>query len=175
MIYGLCSFPAMGVKGAAIATVTGQLAALLIAIVINEKFNKEISVSVKEIFNPNKEIIKRIYAVGIPSICMASIGSVMNVGMNQIMRIFDSATAATGQAVFGIYFKLQSFVFMPVFGLNNGVIPVIAYNYGAGNRERVVKAIKASAIIVRSLCTLHIESVPCFSMSGFSKGKNNLK
>lgn len=151
MIYGLCSFPAMGVKGAAIATVTGQLAALLIAIVINEKFNKEISVSVKEIFNPNKEIIKRIYAVGIPSICMASIGSVMNVGMNQIMRIFDSATAATGQAVFGIYFKLQSFVFMPVFGLNNGMVPIVAYNFGARKKDRIEKTIRLSVIYACSI------------------------
>jgi len=146
MIYGYLGFPEMGVAGAALATVTGQIIALLLAIVINHKFNREISVTVKGITKPNGEIIKRIYAVGVPSICMASIGSVMNVCLNQIMRFFDAATAATGQAVFGIYFKLQSFVFMPIFGLNNGMVPIVAYNFGAKNKERIKKTIKLAVI-----------------------------
>ena len=146
MIYGYLGFPKMGVSGAAIATVSGQIIALLLAIVINRRYNKEITISKSDILNPDKEIIKRIYSVGIPSICMASIGSVMTVCMNQIMRIFGAAAAATGQAVFGIYFKLQSFVFMPIFGLNNGMVPIVAYNYGAKNRERIKKTIKLSII-----------------------------
>ena len=146
MIYGYLGFPKMGVSGAAIATVTGQIIALLLAIVINRRYNKEITISKSDILKPDKEIIKRIYSVGIPSICMASIGSVMTVCMNQIMRIFGVAAAATGQAVFGIYFKLQSFVFMPVFGLNNGMVPIVAYNYGAKNKERIKKTIRLSVV-----------------------------
>ena len=141
MIYGLLGFPEMGVRGAALATVSGQIIALFVGIFINKKFNREINVSLKGCTKPRKDIIKRIYAVGIPSICMASIGSVMNVGINQIMRLFSASTAATGQAVFGIYFKLQSFVFMPIFGLNNGMVPIVAYNFGAKNPERIKKTI----------------------------------
>jgi len=146
MIYGLLGFPAMGVKGAALATVSGQIIALFVGIFINKKFNREISISLKGCVKPDKDIIKRIYSVGIPSICMASIGSVMNVGINQIMRLFSASTAATGQAVFGIYFKLQSFVFMPIFGLNNGMVPIVAYNFGAKNAERIKKTITLSVM-----------------------------
>ena len=105
LIYGYWIFPEMGVTGAALATVIGQIIAMITGLIINSKCNKEITLSFKGIVRPDKAVIKRIYAVGIPSICMASIGSVMTVAMNQIMRIFDAATAATGQAVFGIYFK----------------------------------------------------------------------
>ena len=142
LIFGWFGLPAMGVAGAAYATVIGQIAAGGIGVVLNHKVNKEIQIELKG-FKPDFGMIKQIYGIGIPSIIMASIGSVMNYGMNRILLGFTSTAAA----VFGVYFKLQSFIFMPVFGLNNGVIPVIAFNYGAGNRERVVKAIKTSAVI----------------------------
>lgn len=146
MIYGFGFIPALGVSGAALATVIGQFASMLLGLFINTRYNKEITLSLKGIVKPDGEIIRRIYAVGIPSICMASIGSVMNVCMNQIMRIFDMATAQTAQAVFGVYFKLQSFVLMPVFGLNNGMVPIVAYNFGARKKERITKTITLSIV-----------------------------
>ena len=91
-------------------------------------------------FRPNLRTIKEIYAVGIPSIIMASIGSVMTFGLNKILLVFSS----TATAVFGVYFKLQSFIFMPVFGINNGMVPIIAYNYGARNKDRLMKTVKIS-------------------------------
>ena len=148
LIFGWFGLPAMGVAGAAYATVIGQIAAGMIGVVLNQKVNKEIRIDLKG-FRPDFKLIKQIYGIGIPSIVMASIGSVMNYGMNRILLGFTSTAAA----VFGVYFKLQSFIFMPVFGLNNGVIPVIAYNYGAGNRERVVKAIKTSVVIALVIMT----------------------
>lgn len=146
LIFGYFGLPAMGVTGAAIATVAGQIISFLSGIFINRHFNKEITVSTKEITKPDKEIIKKIYSVGVPSICMASIGSVMTACMNQIMRLFGNDTAQAGQAVFGIYFKLQSFVFMPIFGLNNGMVPIVAYNFGAKNKERIKRTVKLASI-----------------------------
>lgn len=139
LIFGLFGLPAMGVTGAAVATVIGQVCAGLLALYINKKKNTEVKISFRG-FRPDKEIIKNIYKVGFPSIVMQSIGSVMTYGLNQILLVFTSTAAA----VFGVYFKLQSFVFMPVFGLNNGMVPIVAFNYGARNKERVVKAIKLS-------------------------------
>jgi len=178
MIFGHFGFPAMGVKGAAIATVTGQIIALLIAIVINRKFNREVSVALKNVAKPDGEIIKRIYSVGFPSICMASIGSVMNVGINQIMRLFSAATAATGQAVFGIYFKLQSFVFMPIFGLNNGMVPIVAYNFGAKNKERIKKTVRlavmyATGIMIVGFALFQI--IPEALLRIFDTGSEDMK
>lgn len=178
MIYGYFGMPAMGVRGAAIATVTGQIIALLLGIVINRRFNREIALSIKGILKPEKDIIKRIYAVGIPSICMASIGSVMTVCMNQIMRIFDSATAATGQAVFGIYFKLQSFIFMPIFGLNNGMVPIVAYNYGAKKKSRIKNTIRLSIIYacgVMVIGFLLFQIMPEQLLRIFDTGKDDMK
>ncbi|MBR5800082.1 MAG: MATE family efflux transporter [Lachnospiraceae bacterium] len=139
LIFGLFGLPAMGVTGAAVATVIGQVCAGLLALYINKKKNTEVKISFRG-FRPDKEIIKNIYKVGFPSIVMQSIGSVMTYGLNRILLVFTSTAAA----VFGVYFKLQSFVFMPVFGLNNGMVPIVAFNYGARNKERVVKAIKLS-------------------------------
>ncbi len=141
MIFGYFGFPEMGVAGAALATVTGQIVACIVAVVINKKKNTEITMSLKK-FRPSGKIIKRIYSVGIPSIIMVSISSIMNFGMNVILLAYSSTAAA----VFGIYFKLQSFVFMPVFGLNNGMVPIIAYNYGARKKARITKTIKLSII-----------------------------
>lgn len=138
LIFGLFGMPKLGVAGAAIATVVGQIVAAFLALFFNLKINHEIKISFKG-FRPNLGLIGRIYQVGIPSIVMQAIGSVMTYGMNLILESFGAA-----QTVFGIYFKLQSFIFMPVFGLNNGMVPIIAYNYGAGNRERVVRTMKSS-------------------------------
>ena len=139
LIFGYFGMPKMGVAGAAVATVIGQVIAGILAAIINLKKNEEIHLQAKG-FRPDGRTIGHIYAVGVPSIIMQAIGSVMTYGMNRILLGFTSTAAA----VFGVYFKLQSFVFMPVFGLNNGLVPIIAYNYGAGKRERLIKAIKLS-------------------------------
>ncbi len=138
LIFGLFGLPEMGVAGAALATVIGQMVAAGLAIWFNVRCNKEIQISFKS-FRPNMSLIGNIYKVGIPSIVMQAIGSVMTYGMNRILESFGAA-----QTVFGIYFKLQSFIFMPVFGLNNGMVPIVAYNYGAGSKERVMKTMKSS-------------------------------
>lgn len=158
LIFGLCGMPKLGVAGAAIATVTGQIVAALLAIFINLKMNTEIKFSFEN-FHPSAGIIKEIYVVGVPSIIMQSIGSVMVYGMNQILIAFSS----TATAVFGVYFKLQSFIFLPVFGLNNGMVPIIAFNYGAGKRERLLKTIKLSilyAVVIMSVGVLIFQVFP---------------
>ena len=150
-IFGYFGIPKMGVAGAAIATVIGQIVAGTIALVINIKKNDEIQLKVKG-FRPDGKTIARIYEVGIPSIIMQAIGSVMTYGMNRILIIFSS----TAVAVFGVYFKLQSFIFMPVFGLNNGMVPIIAYNYGAGKKDRLIKTLKLSIIYAVGLMLLGV-------------------
>ncbi len=141
MIFGLLGFPALGVKGAAIATVIGQTSGMLVAIWFNLRKNHEIRIIFRK-FKPNLEIIKKIYAVGIPSTLMISIGSIMNYFLNRILLSFTE----TATAVFGVYFRLQSFVFMPVFGLNHGIIPIVAYNFGARKKERIIKAVRLGMI-----------------------------
>ena len=142
MIFGYFGFPAMGVMGAALATVCGQFVATLLAVHFHNKHNREIIVR-RTGFKPDKWTIISIYKIGIPSIIMQSIGSITTFAMNNILLMFSS-TAAT---VFGIYFKLQSFVFMPIFGLTNGMIPIVAYNYGARNKKRITGTIKLSVAI----------------------------
>lgn len=141
LIFGFCGMPKMGVAGAAIATVIGQILGAGIGLYFNLKHNPEIKLSMKG-FCPSGCTIGKIYQVGVPTIIMQAIGSVMTYCMNRILINFSS----TATAVFGVYFKLQSFFFMPVFGLNNGLIPIVAYNYGAGKRKRVLAAIKDSYI-----------------------------
>lgn len=150
-IFGYFGVPKMGVAGAAIATVIGQIVAGTIALVINIKKNDEIQLRLKG-FRPDGKIIAWIYEVGIPSIIMQAIGSVMTYGMNRILIAFSS----TAVAVFGVYFKLQSFIFMPVFGLNNGMVPIIAYNYGAGKKDRLIKTLKLSIIYAVGLMLLGV-------------------
>ncbi len=138
LIFGMFGLPEMGVAGAAIATVIGQCVAAVLGFILNIKVNKEIRIDIKSIFKPERKEIGKIYAVGIPSILMASITSVLTVGMNLILKKF-SEDAIT---VFGIYFKLNSFVFMPIFGMNNGLVPILSYNYGAVKYDRIKKAVK---------------------------------
>ena len=138
-IFGYFGLPAMGTTGAAVATVCGQTIAAILALIFNLKWNKEIQFSLAGL-RPRMSTIKRILVVGFPAMVMQSVGSVMNFGMNQILLTFSS----TATAVFGVYFKLNSFIFMPVFGMNNAVVPILAYNYGAGKRSRLIKTVKLS-------------------------------
>ena len=147
LIFGLCGLPAMGVTGAAVATVISQCVSFVLGIVFNVCCNREISLSYRS-FRPNGHIIGRIYAVGVPSILMASIGSVMTFFMNRILIAFSS----TATAVLGVYFKLQSFIFMPIFGLNNGLVPIVSYNYGAKKKKRMMRSIKLA--ILTALCIM---------------------
>ena len=134
----------MGVAGAAVATIIGQFCGCALAIYFNHKKNTDITLSLRG-FRPNWRLIGEIYAIGLPSVIMIAIGSVMTFLMNKILITYHAAheTAATA---FGVYFKLNSFIFMPIFGLNNGVIPIVAYNYGAQNRRRMMATIKRSAL-----------------------------
>lgn len=155
MIFGYFGFPAMGVKGAAIATVCGQIFAALLGIYLNHKVNHDIDLHIKG-FRPDMKIITEIYKVGFPSIIMASISSVMTFGMNQILLVFNKTAAA----FFGVYIKLQSFVFMPIFGMNNGMVPIVSYNFGAQKKERILKTIKlgifyATSIMMIGLLVFH--------------------
>ena len=172
LIFGLFGLPAMGVVGAAVATVIGQCVGAAMAILFNLKRNKELTISFKG-FWPNGQIIGRIYKVGVPSIIMQAIGSVMTYSMNLILIQFTS----TATAVFGVYFKLQSFFFMPVIGLNNGMVPIIAYNYGAGKRIRIVKTIKYSmfyAFILMFLGFLTFELIPGVLLGMFDASEEML-
>ena len=144
-IFGL----GMGVVGAAWATVLGQVAGAALGVWFNARKNPEITLSFRR-FRPSGDIIRRIYSVGIPSIIMASIGSGMTFGLNKILIGFTT----TATAVLGVYFKLQSFVFMPIFGLNNGMVPIVAYNFGARKPERMVKTVKLSVLYAVGIMVL---------------------
>ena len=146
LIFGLLGFPAMGIAGAAIATVLGQFAAMIVSFILNVTKNKEIHFSFKDL-KPQGQIIGKIYAVGIPSIIVMSIGSILIYFLNKILGSFTT----TAIAVYGVYFKLQSFVFMPVFGLNNGSVPIVGYNFGARNKHRVMRTIKLSCIAASTI------------------------
>ena len=148
-IFGYFGVPQMGAAGAALATVIGQIAAFILAVILNHKYNHDVRLT-KSAFKPDKFVIGRIYAVGVPSILMMCVGSVMTTGMNKILNSFSDLAAS----VFGVYFKLQSFVFMPVFGLNNGVIPVVAYNYGAKKRKRMTGAVRIACITASGFMAL---------------------
>ena len=172
LIFGLFGMPRMGTAGAAIATVIGQIVAAILAIIFNLKVNKEIEINMKG-FKPNLEIIKSIYAIGIPSIIMMSITSVTTYGLNNILKKFSS----TAIAVLGVYFKLQSFIFMPVFGLTNGMVPIIAYNYGAREKERLIETIKLSMLYGLGIMTFGIVMIQLFPekiLALFNASKNML-
>lgn len=146
MIFGLFGFPALGVAGAAIATVTGQIIGGLLGVWFNSRLNREIQIRFRG-FRPDRGIIGHIYSVGLPSIILQSIGSIMTFSMNQILISFSTTAAA----VLGVYFKLQSFVFMPIFGLNNGMVPIVAYNYGAAKPVRIMKTLKLAIAYALSI------------------------
>ncbi len=146
-IFGYFGMPKMGVAGAALATIIGQIIAMISGLILNIKLNHDITINLKG-FRPDIATIKRIYSVGLPSIIMQSVSSVMTFGMNNILMAFSS----TATAVFGVYFKLQSFVIMPVLGLNNGMVPIISFNYGARQKERILHVIKSS--IIAAFCIM---------------------
>ncbi|MBP9989362.1 MAG: MATE family efflux transporter [Ruminococcus sp.] len=159
----------MGVKGAAIATVLGQVVAGILAIIFNHKKNSDIKLSLKH-FRPDGKLIGQIYLIGVPSILMMAIGSIMTYAMNKILILYTLGKE-TSATVFGAFFKLNSFFCMPIFGLNNGIIPIIAYNYGAKNKERMMKAIKLSTIYAEGFSVLGaivFLSIPGILMSFFS-------
>ena len=156
LIFGLLGFPAMGIAGAAVATVLGQFAAMTVSLILNVRKNKEIHLSFKGL-KPNGQIIGKIYAVGVPSIIVMSIGSILVYFLNIILGSFTT----TAIAVYGVYFKLQSFVFMPVFGLNNGSVPIVAYNYGARNRKRITRTIFLSCF---AACAIMLVGVLIFEL-----------
>lgn len=172
-IFGLFGLPRMGVAGAAVATVTGQIIAGILAALINYKKNDDIRLQFKGL-HLEKEIVGQIYKIGIPSMIMQAIGSVMTYGMNLILISFTS----TATAVFGVYFKLQSFVFMPVFGLNNGLVPILAYNYGAGRRDRFVRAMKCGIMYAVSIMFVGVvifETIPHVLLGFFEASDEMLK
>ncbi len=167
LIFGIGPFPKLGIAGAAYATILGQVIGSCIGLFCNLHFNKEIHFSFKKIFSIDLDTVKEIYFVGIPSILMMSIGSIMTYLMNLILGTFSS----TATAVFGVYFKLQSFFFMPVFGLNNGLIPILSYNYGARYKDRIIDALKFSlclAVSIMIIGTIAFWSIPSVLLSFFN-------
>lgn len=165
LIFGLFGLPRLEVAGAAIATVIGQIVAVSLSLYLNCKKNTEININMRH-FRPCGKTIKAIYEIGVPSIIMQSIGSFMTFGMNNILLMFSSTAAA----VFGVYFKLQSFVFMPIFGLNNGLIPIIAYNYGAKEPKRITHVIRLSIYIATGIMLVGFvlfQTIPATFMAMF--------
>lgn len=140
LIFGLFGLPTMGAKGAALATVFGQLLGCVLGHVFNKKYNKEIQLSFSKV-RPHLQTMKEIYRIAIPTIVLQSVGAVMTFSLNKILSQFSDLAVAT----YGVYFKLQSFVFMPLFGMNNGSVPIIAYNYGADRKDRLEETMRLGA------------------------------
>ncbi|PWJ50917.1 MATE family efflux transporter [Faecalicatena contorta] len=171
LIFGLFGMPRLEVAGAALATIIGQITAVFMSLYFNCKKNTELNLNMRD-FRPDRRIIGEIYKIGVPSIVMQSIGSVMVFGMNRILLIFSSTAAA----VFGVYFKLQSFIFMPVFGLVNGMIPIVAYNYGAQNKRRIMDTIKMSVFIAVGIMFVGLSLFQLFPIQflGFFDASENM-
>lgn len=165
----------MGIAGAAVATVIGQWAAAIMAILFNLTKNPDVQLSLKNL-RPQKDIMGKILSVGVPSIVMMAIGSLMNFGMNQILLGFKSY-GETAAGVFGVYFKLQSFVLMPLFGINNAIVPIIAFNYGAKKPQRITKTLKlalctATVIMLAGLAVFQL--LPDMLLNIFEPSENFL-
>ena len=153
--------PSMGAAGAAVATVAGQFAAALLALFFNLKYNPDVRLSLKNIL-PQMDILKPVLVVGVPAIIMNSISSVMNFSINQILMGFQGV-GETATGVFSIYYKLQSFFFMPLFGLNNATISIVAFNYGARKPDRIIQTLKVAtgtALVFMIAGTLAFELIP---------------
>lgn len=158
LIFGLFGFPRLEVAGAAIATVIGQCTGALLGFIFVKKYAKNIDISMKG-FRPDARAIKDIYKIGFPAILMQSVVSIMALAMNNILLMFST----TATAVFGVYYKLQSFIFMPIFGINNGLVPIIAFNYGAKQKHRIIEAFRLASItatVIMILGTLLFNLVP---------------
>ena len=173
LIFGLFGAPRMEVAGAAVATVLGQVIAACIALILNIRCNPDVNISLRQI-RWDRRVVVEIYRVGFPSIVMQSISSVMVFGMNKILFSFTK----TATAVFGAYFKLQSFVFMPVFGLNNGMVPIVSYNYGAARLDRVKRTVKLA--IIAAVCIMAVgfvvfQAIPGTLLSFFSASDEMLQ
>lgn len=174
LIFGLLGFPRLEVKGAAIATVVGQIVSACLALFMNLRKNPDVNLSLAKILHPAGSMVKEIYRIAFPSILMMSIGSVLNFLLNKILIAFT----ATATAVYGAYFKLQSFFFMPIFGLNNAMVPLISFNFGARQKERVLKAFRLSvitAVCIMSAGTLIFELLPKTLLGFFNASEEMLK
>ncbi len=173
LIFGLCGLPRMGIAGAAWATVIGQVLGMSLGFILNQRRNPELRLTMKG-FRIDGRIIRDILAVGLPSTVMASIGSVLNVLMNLILIAYGNAAVS----VLGVYFKLQSFVFMPVFGLSNGLVPIVGYNFGARLKKRVYGAVKVAlvyAIVIMTVGMIAFMLMPGTLMGLFeSEGASEL-
>ncbi len=172
MIFGMFGFPRLEVKGAALATVIGQAVSLMIAIIIMKKQNHAVQINMKE-YKIRWDIVRDIYAVGLPTIVMQSIGSVMLIGYNWIISPTPGAVA-----VLGVYFKIESFIFMPVFGLQQGALPLLGFNFGARNRERMISTFRISLLIsciIMSLGTIAFQLFPEFFLGLFDADENMMQ
>ncbi|MCR5452776.1 MAG: MATE family efflux transporter [Lachnospiraceae bacterium] len=170
LIFGLFGLPRMEVKGAALATVIGQTVAAITAVFMNIYKNKELEISPKK-YPFSFSVIKNIYSIGLPTIVMMAVGSVMNFGYNKILGTFSD----TAVAVFGAYYKLQSFIFLPIMGLNNGMLPIVAYNYGAKKPDRIKATIKlalATAVAIMTIGALLFLFAPATLLSLFNASEN---
>ena len=173
LIFGLLGAPRLGIVGAAAATVAGQIVAAIMAVIFNIKVNKEIHITFKG-FRPSGKRICNILFIGIPSVIMMAIGSVMTFCMNKILVVFTS----TAVAVFGVYFKLQSFAFMPIFGMNSGMVPIIAFNYGAKREDRVIQTLKLAVMyaeIIMILFMIAVQIFPVPMLSIFSASSDMIR
>ncbi len=164
LIFGLCGMPRMEVAGAAVATVIGQIVAFVLALILNHRKNPDVRLKLRG-FRPEGRMIRRILGIGVPSMIMVAIGSVMYYGFNRILMRFEAVQTGLGElgtAVFGAYFKLQSFIFMPVFGINNAVLAIAAFNYGARKPKRIMQVIRCGAFGAATLMLLGVAAFQLF-------------
>jgi Na+-driven multidrug efflux pump len=172
LIFGLGFFPALGVTGAALATVISQLFGTALGIYYNLKKNPEITLSKKDM-RPSKPVIIRIYSVGVPSILLQTVSSILIFGLNQILVAFSE----TATAVYGVYFKLQGFAFLPIIGMNNGMVPIIAYNYGARKPHRITATIRLAvtyAVIIMVVAVIIFQVFPAQLLGIFQASQGML-